>query len=589
MKNKIFTLMFASIFALVFLVGGVDGATYIETFENSVLGGTYSDDSFVGDNSVTWNYVDAKNTTTYAINNKGLIFRNESGKVYSNTISNGIGSFSVQLKKASTTIGGVQVELFINSTPKGTSTLFNDTSTQTFSVNDINTTGNIIIELRNVKDQYVALDNIVWTTYSASTPPSTTNISEITECSTTGNPGKLRIKKISFDNQGFSGNVFGKDDVWFLLDEIDFEIEIDNRGDEKIEDIEVQWGVYDTKKGEWMIELEEEKDFDLKSSKSNVLTGSFKINNKMDLDFDELSDGENYVFYVIATGTVDNETSPLTCTYDSKTAELIIDDDFVVLADLNVQETASCGEDVHLTAKVWNIGDDEQDDVLVKIYNKELGINIIKEYSTIDEFEYENLDVLIKIPKDAEEKIYILNFEVYDEDGSIFESDYKDRESRFIRTIKVEGNCKSSISSDAIVTATLTSGGRAGQPMVITSTITNIGDETSTYTINAATYAGWANSVEISPQTLIVASGNSGQVTFTFDIKKEAFGTNNFDIGVLSEEQLVMTQPVSVQIEKSGFSLTGGAISTTTYLITGSIIAVLILIAIVILIIRLIK
>ncbi len=71
MKNKIFTLMFASIFALVFLVGGVSAVTYTETFENSVLGGTYSDDSFVGDNSVTWNYVDAKDTTTYAINNKG--------------------------------------------------------------------------------------------------------------------------------------------------------------------------------------------------------------------------------------------------------------------------------------------------------------------------------------------------------------------------------------------------------------------------------------------------------------------------------------------------------------------------------------
>jgi len=559
MKNKIFTLMFASIFALVFLVGGVDGASS-GVFTISNLNTPSNVDEDAGSFTFTFNI-----TYTGSCENQTITFIN-----------------------STTNIGMISIP-----SVTGLNGTANESVTVTGTINNFaNLGGNTLNAVINATTTVGTLSRDDQTTFSvpiSSTPP-TSEISKITEeCSTIGNPGKLRIKKISFGNQGFSGNVFGKGDVWFLLDEIDFEIEIDNRGDEKIEDIEVQWGVYDTKKGKWMIELEEEKDFDLKSSKSNVLTGSFKINNKMDLDFDELSDGENYVFYVIATGTVDNETSPLTCTYDSKTAELIIDDDFVVLADLNVQETASCGEDVHLTAKVWNIGDDEQDDVLVKIYNKELGINIIKEYSTIDEFEYENLDVLIKIPKDAEEKIYILNFEVYDEDGSIFESDYKDRESRFIRTIKVEGNCKSSISSDAIVTATLTSGGRAGQPMVITSTITNIGDETSTYTINAATYAGWANSVEISPQTLIVASGNSGQVTFTFDIKKEAFGTNNFDIGVLSEEQLVMTQPVSVQIEKSGFSLTGGAISTTTYLITGSIIAVLILIAIVILIIRLIK
>jgi len=555
MKNKIFTLMFASIFALVFLVGGVDGASS-GVFTISNLNTPSNVDEDAGSFTFTFNI-----TYTGSCENQTITFIN-----------------------STTNIGMISIP-----SVTGLNGTANESVTVTGTINNFaNLGGNTLNAVINATTTVGTLSRDDQTTFSvpiSSTPPT----SEITECSTTGNSGKLRIKKISFDNQGFSENVFGKDDVWFLLDEIDFEIEIDNRGDEKIEDIEVQWGVYDTKKGGWMIEPDEEKDFDLKSSKSNVLTGSFKINNKMDLDFDELSDGENYVFYVIATGIVDDAVSSPTCTYDSKTAELIIDDDFVVLADLNVQETASCGEDVHLTAKVWNIGDDEQDDVLVKIYNKELGINIIKEYSTIDEFEYENLDVLIKIPKDAEEKIYILNFEVYDEDGSIFESDYKDRESRFIRTIKVEGNCKSSISSDAIVTATLTSGGRAGQPMVITSTITNIGDETSTYTINAATYVGWANSVEISPQTLIVASGNSGQVTFKFDVKKEAFGTNNFDIEVLSENQIVMTQPVSVQIEKSGFSLTGGAISTTTYLITGSIITVLILIAIVILIIRLIK
>jgi hypothetical protein len=550
MKNKIFTTLILGMFALVFLVGGVDAATFTITDLNAPLSVDETQDSF----SFTF-------TVTYTGTSEGMV---------------------ISFDDSITTIGNISIP---------------DTNSLNGSVDESQIIAGVISGISDYGGQTVNVvingsttgGSIETATFSTqindvSTPAS--EIPEIQACSLIGNSGDLRVKKISFDNQGFSGTVFGKDDVWFLLDEIDFEIEIKNYGSEEIEDIEVQWGIYDTSADEWMIELDDEKDFDLKDGKSNTITGSFTIDN-MDLDFDELSDGDNYRFYVIAIGTIDDDTATETCVSDYKTTEIVIEDDFVVLSEINVQDTATCNEEIQITAKVWNIGEDEQDDVIVKIYNNELGISERIEFSSIDEFDYETLDVLIKIPKDADEKTYLLIFEIYDEDGDIYENDYDDDESRFTTAIKIEGNCGAA-TDDAIVTASLTSGGKAGQPLVITSTITNTGSNAATYTINAANYAFWANSADVSPQTIIVDSGSSKQVIFTFDVKNDASGSNNFEIEVLSENQLVITQPVSVQIEESGFNLFNNIVFTP-FVIASIIIAILIIISIIVLIIRLIK
>jgi len=161
-----------------------------ETFENHALSGTsYVDGSYVGDGGVTWNYVQVTGEQTYPITNKGIILRRigSNSKLYSSTISGGIASFSCQLRKAFTGAGDRQAALYINDTFVANSVLFGSTSGAdetiiNFTVNDINVTGDIIIEVRNIQgtgttNRQFTIDNIVWTGYTGGAPIPTVNIS----------------------------------------------------------------------------------------------------------------------------------------------------------------------------------------------------------------------------------------------------------------------------------------------------------------------------------------------------------------------------------------------------------------------------
>jgi hypothetical protein len=370
---------------------------------------------------------------------------------------------------------------------------------------------------------------------------------------------KVDIKDVSVING------FGKDEEWLLLDEIEVEIEIENKGDYDVDDISVEWGIADESMNEWVIEMDEIDEFNIKDGDEEKLVITFRIDDDLDIDLDELEG--SYYLYVRATGEVDDDTNPMTCASDSEAVSIEVESDFVILTDIEVQEVVQCDTEVQITADVWNIGDRDQDEVYVIIYNKELGINEKIEIGDVDAFEDEKLDALIKIPSDAEEKTYSLKLTVYDEDDDIYENDYDEEESIFNVFFKVEGNCGSE--PNAVISASLESGGKAGQPLVIKATIVNTGDDSTTFSINAAGYTEWASSAELSQSTVLLNAGDSINVLMTFDVKKDVSGEKTFNIEILSENKLVLSQPVSVIIEKSGFSFTGGVISGDNWYLWG--------------------
>jgi hypothetical protein len=178
---------------------------------------------------------------------------------------------------------------------------------------------------------------------------------------------------------------------------------IENKGDEKIENVEVEWGLYDTSADQWVIEFDNEDDFDIKSDNTELLTVSFSLDD-VDVDLEDIEEG-TYVFYVKATG-YDNEFEEDICVLDSSEVDIIIESDFVVLNKIEVPETASCGTDFLISANVWNIGSDDQEGVYVNIYNKELGIDEDVEIGDVDAFSYEKMDTAIAIPSSANTKTY---------------------------------------------------------------------------------------------------------------------------------------------------------------------------------------
>ena len=258
--------------------------------------------------------------------------------------------------------------------------------------------------------------------------------------------------------------------------------------------------------------------------------------------------------YVWAVGEDEEFDGNETCVMDSESIEIIIENDFVVVDNIEVPELVQCGAEVQITADVWNIGEDNQDEVSVQIYSKELGINKMVEIGDIDALEDEKLDTLITIPKTAE-GWYYLHFYVHDEDGDLYENDYDDDEAEFKVSIKVEGSCL--VGPEAVVSATLESGGEAGEELVVKATITNTGDELASYVLTAEGYSEWATLLSIEPGTVVLSAGDSKQVIITLIVNDDALGDKLFNLIATSSGEEAAKQPVSVTIKESASGISG--------------------------------
>ena len=371
----------------------------------------------------------------------------------------------------------------------------------------------------------------------------------------------LRIRSIEITNDGMDFGViqkeFGDDDEWYLLDDIEIEVEIQNRGDDDIDNIEVEWALFDNDNDEFLIDFNDEKDFDLNDGDEELVTITFNLERALDIDLEDLSDGR-YEFIVRATGE-DKETDELICESESDNIEIILSDHFVVLSDLNIPETLSCGEEVTILGEVFNIGRSNEDDVEVRIRNVPLGINEVIDVGDIDEVENEKFQFEILIPEDAEEKTYFLNIQIFDEDSDIFESEGND-DSTFSVSIDVEGGACGE--PTVLLVPSLESEAKEGENVKITTRITNTGVREDTFTINAVNFGSWANDFQLNQGVLVLKAGESQDVTFNFETLDDVFGEQSFTIQVFSGTKLLTEQPFGFTIkEKSGLSgLTGSII-----------------------------
>ncbi len=339
-------------------------------------------------------------------------------------------------------------------------------------------------------------------------------------------------------------NGFGEDAEWFPLDEINVKVNVENTGSEQIKSIVVGWGLYNTDSKKFIMD-NEEKSFSLNDGDDKTLTISFKLEDNID----DLKDGSNYKFYVWAKGKDKAINNSPTCASASEDSiDIIIDSNFVVLDSLEVVGAVSCGSQVQITGKVWNIGEDDENEVYLKVYNTQLGINEKVSIGDIDAADSKDLSFLLNIPENAEEgKIYDLTLTVYDEDGDIFENNNNDQSKSFV-SLKIEGSC--SVTPLASVSATLESEAKAGQELVVKAIITNTGSKESILGINIAGYADWASLVNIDKTSLILNAGASQDVLIKLKVNKDVSGDKTFNAEVTQGDK-VLSQPVKVSIEKS--------------------------------------
>lgn len=525
MRPKLFTLFMFSIFALVLLSAGLVSASHSTILTISDLNAPANIDIDEGSFNFTFNvtYTGPSDSMTISFSDS--------------TINTGM----LSIPDATGMNGSADESRIITGTVSD------------FSSANV---GEIINVLINATTTGGSVDDHT----SFSTEITTDKPQEIISCSDIGNPSKLEIKSIDFDNKGMQFNTFGEDDEWFLFEEIEAQIEVENNGDFDVADVEVSWGLWNTQTQEWVIDFDDEDEFDIDENNEESIIITFRIDDDMDVDMDELTDGRDYKLYVTAQGTIDDSNAGTlddepTCAFnedDEGEASVIIEDDFVVLNNFIFPGPAQCGENIEIRGDVWNIGSDAQDEVSLLVINSEFGIREEIQIGDIDEFESEQFLFRFEVPNDAEERFYPLRFEVYDEDFDIYENDFDDEESVFVVPLDVE-NCGIT-PSDISVSASLISGGKAGGDLVVRATILNQASESKTYTLGASGYSSWADSVDIDAPAVFLSPGQSQEALFTFDVRSDATGTQEFTIDVSSDVGgSLMSQPVSVIIEPRGF------------------------------------
>jgi hypothetical protein len=344
-------------------------------------------------------------------------------------------------------------------------------------------------------------------------------------------------------------NTFGNNEEWYAFDTVEVEVQVRNRGNEDVDSVSLEWGLYDVQSKTWAIDVNEEDNFDLASDDEQTTTITFSLDDSMDIDVQDLKKGD-YIFYVRATGEIADGTyeGDNTCHSDSSTGKLIVEKNFVILNDLQVPSTVQCGTDFQISGTAWNIGSSNQKDVYVEAYSKDLGINNVKiDIGDVDSFDSSDFDQLFTIPQDLQEKNYTITLTVYDKNDDAYESGDNEK-SVFIVPVKVQGNCAI---AKASVVAVLASGGEAGKPMVVKATITNTGNKVATYDLSASDYSNWASSASLDKSSTTLNAGDSTDVLITFNTDKAALGTNIFTLDILSQNQQILSQPIQVEVTKS--------------------------------------
>ncbi|MDR4892971.1 MULTISPECIES: endonuclease [unclassified Chryseobacterium] len=133
-----------------------------ENFETiPAASSTYSTKTW-SNGGISWTATDAR--TDQTLNNKAITVRN--GSLTSGSSANGIGSLTVTTQlKFSGTNGTFDVK--VNGTTVGT--IPYSASSTTTTINNINTSGNVVVSLvNNSSSNRVAIDDLAWTCYSGS-------------------------------------------------------------------------------------------------------------------------------------------------------------------------------------------------------------------------------------------------------------------------------------------------------------------------------------------------------------------------------------------------------------------------------------
>jgi hypothetical protein len=364
-----------------------------------------------------------------------------------------------------------------------------------------------------------------------------------------------------------------KDEEWKLLDTVEVEVKVEDRG-EDVNDVFVDLVLYDGSGNDVTGSL----DF-LNADEDQIELGDFGHNDddtatfefQVPADFDTgsyklavkaYSDGNEGQDCIDSSGNLNGRI------FQSISIKQENDDDKLVTIDnVNLPSETTCSESATGSFEVFNVGDKDQDQVRITMFNKELGLNQEFEIrNNLDRGDSEVIDFTLDLPNNMQNKKYPIMFRA---EYSYRNGNYQDRSDDLTRgSLNIIG-CASSGSgsntgsgnlNDVDISPTLKSSAQAGSKLVVDAIITNTGSQPVTLALDASGYQSWAKLDSVSSRTLSLDSGDSQTVTFAFTVDDTAAGAQSFTLQARGNGDSI-SQPVEVNLESksSGFNFSGNA------------------------------
>ncbi len=404
--------------------------------------------------------------------------------------------------------------------------------------------------------------------------------------------GEVGADNISMDIIGIKNDGSGSDQQWYPLDTIEIKVRVYNHDTHNDANDILQLGLFRENSDSniagdlrWLQDSDQVS-INVPSDSSEVYTFTFQVNPDIDtsknyrLMLKAYSDdvGEKKICTGFPEGISDYGGSSyyasINIKKESSSSKAVVVDTSA-LPDVT---TAQCGQQVTLSPMIYNIGSqDYKSQILVKLYNSELGLNLNQTLpGNLNSGDGVQAPFTFTIPRNATEATSKISFTTYygyntNNNGYNLGGSYYTyaSDNTFNTLLTVKGNCVYATPATTQVQASLQSGGKAGEPLVIQAAITNTGSKTVSYSFGLEGYNSWATLSGINPSNITLAPGQSQNVALNMNINKDATGGNKqFTLDVYSNGYLITQQPLSLSVTQTLWnSITGNVVGSGSNII----------------------
>lgn len=352
-------------------------------------------------------------------------------------------------------------------------------------------------------------------------------------CRTGARGTNLSIGSVDISSSG------DEDEEWKLLDRIDVEVEVENNGDNDIDDVQVEIGLFDSDGRNVVGDL----DF-TNADEEQIDVGNINDDSDETVNFEFMVPADfDTGNYKLAVKVYSDDLGESNLCDDSSNdlgndlyQEISVDNEdeeekFVVVDDIRFPTEATCGETITGTFRVFNIGDEDQDQVLITMKNAELGLN--REFEIredLDKGDDDLLDFAFDVPATARDGTYSIAFKTFYDYDDNDDSYDQESEDEFISTLRVIGcsNQPPVQDADVAINAELDSDAVAGQTLKVIVTLRNEGAEEVSVSLDVDGYDNWAELDSISDRSFTLDAGDEEEITLVFTVNDDVSGTESF-------------------------------------------------------------